>query len=194
MKITENFDSHEIFPKIPWEDVSFKARFLAEHLCKYILQPLKDRDPNTIIKITGPARDSEDVTRLISEGYHPSVTTDHFFGEPQEIPATSKNIAKIKKYGKIYTYSVGAVDIVPDIPQTEKDFLKYFKMMIRLNIAGTIDAGQIILEKGKYTYWIHVSNPATLVYDSYFASKLGLHQSKYLLSLNNDGKYKPFSS
>lgn len=193
-QITKNFWAHEIFPKQDWEDVPNNSQYLAEHLCEYTLQPLRNRDSKTIINISGPSRDALDVIRLEKQGYHPSVTTDHFFGMPQTIPAQGdSNLAKIEKYGSIYTYSVGAVDIKPDIPQKKNDFMKYFLNMIMLNEAGIIDAGQIILEKGKNTYWIHVSNPVGLVYQYDFVSRMGLQKTKYLTSLDNDGKYKVFN-
>ena len=186
-KITKNFWVSEIF-KVPWEELSLKTQFLANHLCKYTLQPLRDMDPDIIIDITSGARNGADVSRLKRLGYHPTVTTDHFFGEPQVIPPdTDKNLAKIKKYGSIYTYSMGAVDIVPRISQSKVP--DYFKRIVDYNNEGIVDAGQIILEKGKYTYWIHISNPVSIVYRYEFAKKVGLQKHMYLKSMNNGKTY-----
>lgn len=192
-RITLNFWSNEIF-KQDWNEVSKKSQFLAESLCKNILQPVRDLNPDTRINISDGCRDSIDVLRLLKEGYYPSVTTDHFYGEPQVIPPCNPtNLAKIAKYGEIYTYSTGAVDMAPDIPQTEKAFMDYFKWLVDLDRKGIINAGQIILEKGKYTYWIHISNSASLIYQDDFIKEMGLQKTKYLTSLNNDGKYKVFN-
>lgn len=192
VKITKNFWADEIF-KVPWERVPKRAQYLAKHLCKYTLQPLRNRKPKTSIKLISGSRNSVDAARLRRIGLHPSSTTDHYFGNPQRIIGdTPKNRAKIKKYGSIYTYSVGAVDAKPDIPQTKEAFMEYFVWMIELNKKGVIDAGQIILEKGKYSYWIHTSNPVSLVYQDDFIRAMGLQKNPYLTSLNNDGKYKIF--
>lgn len=193
-RISNNFWSKEIFPGCGWEDVPKNSRYLASHLCDHILQPIRNTDKRVRIDITGPARNSLDVIRLIRQGYHPSVTTDHFFGVPQTIPAIgATNLSKIERYGEIYTYSVGAVDIRPDIPQTLTAFMGYYRKMVIMNEARDINAGQIILEKGKYTYWIHVSNPVSLVYYPNFIKEMVLQKSKYLISLNNDGRYKQFT-
>lgn len=64
--------------------------------------------------------------------------------------------------------------------------------MVILNEMGIINAGQIILERGKHTYWIHVSNPVSLVYEENFIKTMKLQRNKYLTSLGNSGKYELF--
>jgi len=191
-KLSRNFHSKEIF-KDNWKDVPLISQHLAEHLAKYTLQPIRDR-MGIPMKISSGARNSADVTRLTRQGYNVSSTTDHFFGQGQRIKPTSpKNRAKIKKFGAIYSFSVGAVDYFPIGKNTNAEFmLNHFREIVEMNEDEEIFSGQIILEKAK-TFWIHISNNTNCKYTYNTRKFLGLHKNKYLISDNNGKSYKIFN-
>jgi len=188
-QLSKNFHSKEIF-KDDWKDVPLISQHLAKHLVRYTLQPIRYKLRFKMI-ISSGARNSADVTRLKKQGYSPSQTTDHFFGQGQRLKPTSP---KIKKFGSVYSFSVGAVDFYPKgynaIPSSMMD---YFRLIVKMNENREIWAGQVILEKGKRTQWIHISNDTSCMYTDSAKKMLGLHKNKYLISSNNGKSYKVYN-
>jgi len=125
--------------------VSPLSRAMAENLLGNILVPLLPVAGGSFELYDG-ARELADIARLEALGYHPSKTTDHFFG--------------------IMEPTAGAGDVVPKCGAER--FFEYVKKNTN-RAAGTIVApsgavlkvGQIILEKNR-TAWIHISNPRRL--------------------------------
>ena len=89
--------------------------------------------------------------RLKAKGYNPAKTSDHFFG--QDIGG--------------YKLSAGAFDIVP----ADKNPEAFFKFLLdHLNRktnelvfpnGSKVKVGQILIEKGKVSKWIHISADRT---------------------------------
>lgn len=125
---------------------------------------------NSRLKITSGMRTLEDRARLIRKGYFPSETSDHYFGVPVQLKVPSS------KFQNYYTFSVGAADFQCIDCSTEEAYLKIYKRR------DEIKSGQLLLEKGN-SFWIHLSNPPSLVYSESLSSTL-LWKSPYLVSLD----------
>lgn len=186
MQLSENFYLKE-FTKLPQALITPVQMFLLKSLCEDVLQPIRNF-LGCRIKVTNGLRTATDRERLKAAGYNVSETSDHDFGETVALSRTSK----IARFGGFYSYSVGAGDIIPACG-AEAAYWKlrpYFDPVTgELNLpAQNINVGQLILEHGK-TYWIHASNPATLVYTNVFAQKF-LKKSPFLISLDNGRTYQ----
>lgn len=187
MQLSKNFHLKE-FTKLHESQLTPIQRYLLKSLCEEVLQPIRNF-LSCRIKVTSGLRMIEDVKRLKAAGYNPSETSDHFFGESVPLSRT----IKIARFGSFYSYSVGAGDIIPACG-AEIAFWKlrpYFNPVTgEVNLPEQIiKIGQLILEKGN-TYWMHVSNPTTLVYSETFASKY-LKKTPFLISLDNGRSYQP---
>jgi hypothetical protein len=139
--------------------------------------------------VTSGIRSSSDRERLIKQDYHPSETSDHDYG--QMVKLTNKD--RIAKYGEYYSYSVGAADVIPSCGAKElftlcKPYFNRIENTIDLP-EGKISLGQCILEKGKETYWIHVSNPPKLFFNSPILQTL--KKTCFLISEDNGITYQP---
>lgn len=130
--------------------------------------------------ITSCCRDAAKYQELVDRGYHPSPTSDHFWG--YVIP-TLRTRDKAK-YGDTYKFSVGAVDFVC------KDIDNVFNTIMDMVEHDEINIGQCILEKGKNSKWIHISNPKEIVYAPGFIKKMSLEKIMFLTSNNNGKSYK----
>lgn len=167
--------------------------YMLQSLCQNILEPLRafagqvSRIKNRF-DITSGIRFPSDRARLISQSYHPSETTDHDFGQAVKL-TREKNIAK---YGLYYYYSVGAADVVPAcgaefLFEKCKPFFKPGEHTIDLP-EGKIRVNQFILEKGKKSYWLHVSNHPSILYQEPVVNFLG--KDCFLQSLDNGSSYQ----
>ena len=186
MQLSKNFSLKE-FTKLPEPSITPIQMFLLKSLCENILQPIRDF-LGCKIKVTNGLRMGRDRDRLSAAGYNVSETSDHDFGDTVPLNRTDK----IARFGGFYSYSVGAGDIIPACG-AEAAFWKmrpYFNPLTgELDLpAQNMKVGQLILEHGK-TYWIHASNPATLVYSEAFAQKF-LKKSPFLISLDNGRTYQ----
>jgi len=186
MQLSENFYLKEL-TKLPRTAIPPTQLYLLKALCEDVLQPVRDF-LGCKIKITSGLRTTEDHRRLIAAGYSPSETSDHFFGAMVRLTSHRK----IARFGGEYPFSVGAADIIPACG-AEAAYWKmrpYFDAETgELNLpAGVVKIGQFLLEKSR-TYWVHVSNPATLVYSKDFAKKY-LKKTPFMLSLDNGRSYQ----
>jgi hypothetical protein len=136
------------------------------------------------IIITDCYRDLDKYNRLIEDGYNPSPTSDHFWGQP--IPTLRDKDQE--KYGEHYTFSSGAVDFVAP----KYDMEKVFQSIIKLYNNNFINVGQCILEKNPKTgsEWIHFSNPKSTIYSNGLIEAIGISKYKFLRSDNNGKSYK----
>ena len=166
--------------------------YMLQNLCQNILEPLRafagqvSRIKNCFT-ITSGMRFPSDRERLIKQGYHPSETTDHDYGQAVKL-TREKNIAK---YGEYYFYSMGAADIVPAcgalfLFEKCKQYFKHGEHAIDLP-TGKIFINQFILEKGK-DYWLHISNPVSLLYKEPMIKFLD--KDCFLQSLDNGSSYQ----
>lgn len=194
MQVTEHFSfaelckrDHHILTPVQMEMVS--------RLCSDILEPIRtyltEQAGKTIsIKVVSGVRFPSDNNRLKKQGYNPSETSDHLFGNIIKL----HNPVKIRKYGKYFQYSVGAVDIVPACGAKEAWDLMYpyfnkKEGRVFLPNRPSFAIGQMILEKRK-TYWIHISNPKQLIYND-FITQTFLKREPFLISQDNGVTYKP---
>ena len=167
IKITENFFLHE-FTKLT--SILPLQMYMMQRLCE-TLEVIRFICSSRI-KIRSGMRTYEDFIRLQQQGFHPSETSDHFFGSP--IPLS--NAKKVERYGRYYPYSVGAADIETLDIKTEDAFLKIIENRDKVH------TGQIILEKHN-TYWIHISNHQDIIYNKYVCNTF-LKKDPNLISLD----------
>jgi len=120
--------------------------------------------------------------KAMKKNYNPSATSDHFW---QQVIPTARQKDRIR-YGKYFTYSVGAVDFYTP----KLDMEKVFKMVMELFHDQAIDIGQAILETGKYSQWIHLSNNRTGIYDYNFLQRIGGLKQRFLISDDNGKSYR----
>lgn len=97
-------------------------------------------------------RSKKSYERLKAKGYNPAKTSDHFFG--QDIDG--------------YLLSAGAFDIVPADKNTRSFFdflLKHFNRKTNTLIFDnmSVRVGQILIEKGKVSEWVHISADRTFI-------------------------------
>lgn len=186
MKLSTHFQLKE-FTTLPDKQISQIQLFMLLNLCKNILEPIRDF-LGCGIKVTSGMRSRDDFDRLLQQGNHPSETSDHFFG----VPVPIVNPVKIAKFGEEYGYSVGAADVVPACGGkiAFEKIRPYFKTdTSEILLPGRpIKIGQFILEK-KNAYWLHISNPSTLIFSPYFVGKF-LQRKPFMVSLNNGVSYQ----
>jgi len=145
-----------------------------------ILNPIRD-ESKTPCNLTDCYRTMAKYIRL-QKKYNPSQTSDHFWG--QSIPTKGY---KRRVYGPYYSYSVGAVDF-----QANK-LESVFENVLDLIGRKKINPGQIILEYGKRLPWIHISNPAILIYSRQFIANLAMQSNRILISHDNGKSYEKIS-
>lgn len=158
-------------------DSSIKERFML-YLLIATLQFIRDEIGVPMI-ITDCYRGRERYMDMLSKGYYPSETSDHFFG--QKMPVG--NPAKVELYGKWFDLSAGAVDF--KCIDIEKNFHK----MVQMAMSGDIKIGQLILETNGNSKWIHISNDPEAIYGKVLASKLPIVRRPYLCSLDGGRTY-----
>lgn len=187
MKISPNFSLEEFTTKQE-EELSKITLHLLSLLCLNILEPIRMFLGCTML-ISSGIRDQGDAQRLIAEGYNPSAVSDHFYGVP--VPF-KKNDDRIKIFGPLYQFSVGACDFVPGCGAENafnlmKQYFQKEHNMINLP-RGSIQVNQMILETGEKTKWIHVSNHPSIIYENAFVEKF-LKKICFLRSDDNGKNY-----
>lgn len=159
------------------ENPSAEQRLMLYNLRDGILNPIRAEISASII-IVDCCRGIAEYNTLIKKGYHPSKTSDHFWGNV---------ITETGTDGKTITskYSVGAVDFY--CPRRPMDDV--FKVVREMAINLQIKPGQVILEKGFRGKWIHISNPKNLVYADSFIEEMRIAKARFLTSSNNGKTY-----
>lgn len=189
MKISQNFNLYEFMNKK--REITPIQVFMLQNLCIKILEPIRTF-LNCPIKITSGIRFPGDINRLRKEGYNPSETSDHLYGNVVKL----KSLNKKAKYGDYYSFSVGAADIIPAIGALSawNILKKYFNIYsnevnlpINNNRTINIRIGQIILEK-RNSYWLHVANPSNLIYSLKFIQNF-IKRKPFLISEDNGKNY-----
>ena len=187
MDLSTNFQFKE-FTSVPLNEIPQIQVFMLKNLTINLLEPIRDF-LRCSIEITCGIRTMEDVKRLIAKGYHPSESSDHYFGSAFPL----NNPKKIQIYGKEYAYSVGAADVVPACGAkiAFEKLRPYFKSNTNeiWLPSKMLKVGQLILEKGN-DYWLHISNPATILYEKSFVERY-LKRRPFLISLDNGESYQP---
>jgi len=128
-------------------------------------------------------RGASDFMRLIEKGYHPSPTSDHFFGNVVPIGAPHRLYPILGHY---YSFSVGAADVISDNP------MGLFNLAIQLNESGKTSFGQIIHETDpiKKTEWVHFGNKREKFYSEIICNLIG--KEKYLYTIDGGITYQPY--
>ena len=201
-KITDHFWFHE-FSKGDPRKVSPLQWMMLLNLCnnlEIIRAFLTDhfdwkkkyRGRDMRIKVTNGIRLPSDNNRLRRQGYNPSETTDHFFGNIAKL----RSKRKIRLYGKFYTFSVGAGDIVPGCGARKawEAMKPYFDLRTGvINLPnGKVTIGQLILEKRR-GYWLHIANHPSLIYSDQMVHTFLYRKFRFLISENNGATYLPLT-
>jgi len=190
MRISEHFDFEE-FSSRDYHLLTPMQTGMLDNLCKSVLEPLRKFCGMHITIISG-IRFPSDNNRLRREGYNPSETSDHLFGNVTKL----RDPAKVKRFGRYYSYSVGACDIVPEIgtKQLWDEIKPYFDRANNLiNLPqpiGSIRIGQLIYEMWEDKSWIHVSNPVDLIYSFKVSRILTQYRICFLQTLDGGKIYE----
>ena len=157
MKIlkTTNFSFEEFLPRSNpnWQPNTLQVVML--NMLMKSLQVVRDT-VGQCIDVSNSVRLVEDYNRLLANGYKPSLTSDHFFGEPIRVP--SKHPRR-PLYGEYYSFSAGAADVVCAVGAEE-----LYHVIITLQRKGSLpNLGQVLLETQNGDSWIHVANSLTCV-------------------------------
>lgn len=194
MKVSEHFWFSEFSERDP-SILTTIQMYMVKHLAQNILEAIRTYlgqafGAEVSIKIVSGVRFPSDHNRLKKQGFNPSETSDHLFGNIVKL----RNPAKIRVYGKYFQFSVGAADIMPSCGAKEAwDVLAPHFVRERSCIAlpnGDVKIGQIILERRR-SFWLHISNPKELVYNSFVAETF-LKVEPFLQSMDNGTTYKPY--
>lgn len=194
MKLSDHFWFRELSERDPGILTPVQM-YMAKHIANNILEPIRaylgDVFGRSVpIRVVSGIRFPSDHNRLKKQGFNPSETSDHLFGNIVKL----RNPIKIRRYGKYYQYSVGAVDIMPSCGAKEAwDVMRSHFIRERGCIAlpnGAVKIGQVILEKRR-SFWLHISNPKELVYEDFVADTF-LKVEPFLVSMNNGTAYKPY--
>lgn len=194
MKLSDNFWFSEFSDRDPGI-LTVVQLHMVKHLAENVLQPIRDYlsdalDKEVSIKVVSGVRFPSDHNRLKKQGFNPSETSDHLFGNIVKL----RSATKIRKYGKYYQYSVGAADVIPSCGAKEAwdvlspHFVRESGLIELPN--RTVSIGQVILERRR-SFWLHISNPSSLVYTE-FVSDMFLKREPFLMSMDNGVSYKPF--
>lgn len=180
MNLSKNFTIEEFqakgFPTIPTK----KERFLLDCLVLR-LQIVRELLGCPII-VTDCYRTYGKYQDMVYRGLFPSETSDHFWG--QRIPVYRED--KVAKYGTVYDLSVGAVDFFPNMNIDEA----YGKIVKKVKIDGGLDVGQVIIEKSATSSWIHMSNPASVLYSADFIRRIIPAREMFLASSDGGKTYQ----
>jgi len=190
MKITKNFSFWEFGPKgcdhrwIPeGEYLQILVLDLAHNLQKLRDKANKIRKGNVSIHISSGIRTIADHHRLQGAGYHPSQTSDHFYGAA--VPLTP-GTAKCNKFGANYVFSSGAGDCIPSGISVES----FFQLAMKMYRRSEVHFGQIIYEHDpiRKSKWVHLSNS----YTNYFSDQIvqWLGKKPFLQSLDGGKSYQ----
>jgi len=180
-QITTNFSFEEICPSVPREKLSQVQMEMVITMAG-MLQTIRNR-LGVAVKINNGVRVAEDYNRLVAAGYSPSQTSDHYYG----YPVTITDPLKVYKYGKLFTYSVGAVDFrAPTMPNDG-----VYEIVKSLIDAQKIKVGQLIHEYGSGMDWIHISNDPRRYYSDRFVT-MYLDREKFLTSSDAGKTYQKY--
>jgi len=166
---------------------------MMQSLCELVLEPIRrflslQYGKQIAMRVDSGVRFPSDLNRLRKLGYNPSETSDHLFGNIVKL----RNQMKIRKYGKYYQYSVGAVDVVPTCGAVEAfNLLQPYFVKERSIISlpeCDVPIGQVILEK-RNTHWIHISNSSDVIYQETI-SNIFLRKEPFLKSNDNGKSYQ----
>lgn len=190
LQISEHFNFEE-FSNRDHHHVTPIQMGMMDNICRVILEPLRKFWGDKKIRVTDGLRYPSDINALRKRGYNPSETSDHLFGNVIKL----RNAKKVQRFGRYYAYSVGAVDIVPEIGAEEA-----FQMIvphidrrnnaIKLPDIGVIRIGQFIFEKFGDTGWMHISNPVDLIYSFKVSKEITKHRRCFLKSLDGGKTYE----
>jgi hypothetical protein len=150
------------------------------------MQIVRDAMPaNSSISISSGVRNKEDYDRLVLNGYNPSETSDHNYGNAVLLKYGSD---KYLKYGPTYNFSVGAADCVPN-GITAKEL---FNLTMDLVINNKCKFGQVIYEYNPTTKaeWVHFGNDPGLYYSVHLA--MFIMREKFMESIDGGKTYKIF--
>ena len=179
---------HHILTVLQMHMIQCLARDVLEPIRKFLCDQFSDE---ISMKIISGVRFPSDHNRLKKQGYNPSETSDHFFGNIVKL----RDPVKIRKYGKYYQYSVGAVDTIPKCGAKEAwDRLRPHMSRTESSIllpGGNIRIGQMILEKRK-NYWLHISNSPKAIYNDFVVDTF-LKREPFLVSQDNGYTYEPIA-
>lgn len=170
-------------------DKWYPAGYVPTHLQRYAWETVKGGFLNPIrvyldmpIIITNAIRIASDYQRLLSLGYSPSPTSDHYAGQRIKLPN-----------GQYFSESTFAVDFVfdGDIRRLCSDVYRTAEM--KQNIIANLDGsliGQLIIEEqtinGKRTVWAHFGLSPYALYAHDFARALSrLRQKDKYLEFTN---------
>lgn len=195
MKLSENFWYSEFSDRDAGILTPIQM-YMVKNIAANILQPIRDflsniYDKDVSIRVVSGIRFPSDHNRLKKQGFNPSETSDHLFGNIVKL----RNAMKIRRYGKYFQYSVGAADVIPFCGAKEawdkmRPFFVREKGIIDLP-EKRISIGQVILERRR-SFWLHISNPKNLIYTD-FISDMFLKTEPFLESMDNGITYKPIS-
>ena len=189
IKVTPHFYYHEFRPKArpkTWMPTNQYQRMLMENLAQN-LQVIRSAMPeNSSIQITSGLRAPADYKRLKKNGYNPSTTSDHNFGNAVPLKI---NTPKFKKYGPTYNFSVGAADCVP----TGMSTIDLFHLAIDLTKNNKCRFGQVIYEKNPATgaEWVHFGGDPKFVFSDNIIQFL--NRTQFMESLDGGKSYNGIS-
>ena len=187
--ITPNFSYYEFRPKgapSSWYPESDYRKFLIDMLATN-MQVVRNHVPSGGIKITSGVRTLSDYDRLVSQGYKPSKTSDHYCGTAVPLKTSDK---KYSKYGETYNFAVGAADGVP----TKISARKLFEIAYRLVKEEMCKFGQVIYEENPKngSEWVHFGNSLDYVFNFDIIKKIGRVQ--FMQSLDGGRTYTVVNS
>ena len=173
-KITRNFDTEEFSSDALNEYQLSLLQILAENLqiVRDKLQDYKKYPKKEVsISITSGVRSTSDYDRLKKAGYHPSKTSDHYFG----LQLSSKP-------------TLGAADTVYNNCSLRHEEIA--RKIIEWEKLGEVHFGQIIYERNPISgaEWIHLGNDPYLI----FRPEIKITRVKYLKSIDGGKNYIPF--
>lgn len=182
-KVTEHFWWDEFRPNNEekgWTPEGYQ-KFLLKLLCEEVETVRVRMPPNSWIKVTDGVRTVEDYVSLKARGYHPSPTSDHFFGKVIAGKAGSL-------FEESYPFSCGAMDIQAGGKMSTRELFGLFKRYFQL---GQLNLGQIIYEEKKGVAWIHVGNNLEHVMKKLAAEgHISNYATDFLQSLDGGKSYR----
>jgi hypothetical protein len=182
-QLTTNFAFEEISPNVTRDKLSQIQMEMVIAMAT-TLQLIRNM-LGVAMRISSGIRIDTDYARLVAAGYHPSESSDHYYG----YPVTIQDPLKVYKFGKMYTYSVGAVDF--RAPSLAND-LVYEKIKAMVD-AGKISVGQLIHEYGSGMDWLHISNDPRRFYSDRFVTQY-LVKEKFLVSSDAGKTYQKYAA
>ena len=181
IQLTTNFKLSEFISSDPNAYQLVLLTKLAKNLqiVRDLLQDYSVTGKKVSVSITSGVRTEADYNRLVSKGYNPSKTSDHFCGLQLSAKPTI-GAADLKINNCKLSYRQIAAKLIEWNEDTKNDLL----------------LGQIIYERNPATgaEWIHVGNDWYNVFDTEIAKAIDTMRQKYLMSLDNGKTYVTFSA